>query len=187
MTESTSSTPTPTLPGDWTPTQQGCLKTGDFWMWDYGNGRDNRTVLGGPSQTVDCFPSATWGATETFLGSECPPQYTLACQGTDAAQAVTCCPTAYSFSCVAPTEVQTAPHGSAFRCVSAWASTGSVAVTHTDLVGGGGINLGTVTMGTLLHLFALQMIYVTEVIKCKSFFDKFYAKGFPLVRQEIIY
>lgn len=169
MAETTSPTPTPTLPGDWTPTQQGCLKTGDIWLWDYGSGKDNRTVLGGPSQTVDCFPSATWDATETFFGTECPPQYTPACQGTDAAGAVTCCPTAYSFSCVATTDVQTAPHGTAFRCMSAWASTGSVVVTHTDLVGGNGLNVGTVTMGTYLHLFALQMMYVTEVSHIPGF------------------
>lgn len=163
MAASITSSTTPTLPGSWTPTQQSCLRTGDIWLWDYGSAKDNRTVLGGPSQASDCFPSATWDATETFFGSECPSRYTSACQGLDSAQVVTCCPTAYSFSCVPPTEVMTAPHGTAFRCVSAWAAAGSLVVTRTDLVGSSGTVVGSVTMGTNLHLFALQIMYVTEV------------------------
>lgn len=165
MAATTTSTPAQTLPDSWKPSQQGCLRTGDMWLWDYGSPKDNRTVLGGPSQTLSCFPSSTWDAAETFVGSACPPQYTSAChgQGADAAQAVTCCPTAYSFTCVAPSEVLSASHGSVFRCSSVWATSGPIVVTRTDLVGGSGLVVGTQTMRTNLHLYALPIIYATNV------------------------
>lgn len=163
MADSTTSISTPTLPGNWRPSQQGCLRTGDIWLWDYGSNKDNRTVLGGPSQTLSCFPLSTWGATETFVGSDCPPQYTPACQGTDSVEAVTCCPTAYSFTCVDSADVLTASHGIFFRCISAWTTSGPVVVTRTDLVGGSGLVVGTDTMSSNLHLFALPIMFATEV------------------------
>jgi hypothetical protein len=84
---------TPTLPPDWTPTQAGCLSPSDFWIWDYHtDSLDNRTVLGGPSQTSNCFPP-TWVSTGEYIGTQCPPQYTAACQATDSLEPVTCCPT----------------------------------------------------------------------------------------------
>jgi hypothetical protein len=52
-----------------TPTLPGCLEPTNFWIWDYHNGPvDNRTVLGGPSQTSDCFPPS-WAATGLYSGT----------------------------------------------------------------------------------------------------------------------
>ncbi|TGJ81077.1 hypothetical protein E0Z10_g7679 [Xylaria hypoxylon] len=56
----------PTLPADWTPTSSGCLRTEDYWIWDFNaTAFDARTVLGGPSQTTNCFAS-TWDPTITY-------------------------------------------------------------------------------------------------------------------------
>jgi hypothetical protein len=84
---------TPTLPPDWTPTLAGCLEPSDFWIWDYHTDPgDNRTVLGGPSQTSDCFPPS-WASTGVYSGTQCPTLYTAACQADDLPGEVTCCPT----------------------------------------------------------------------------------------------
>lgn len=58
--------------------------------------------------------------------------------------------------------IPTGYHGSQFRCVSAWATSGAVLVTHTNFV----VNtlaVETKTARTSLHLFALAVIYVTSV------------------------
>lgn len=73
-------------------TQVGCLSPSDFWIWDYHtDSLDNRTVLGGPSQTSNCFPP-TWVSTGEYIGTQCPLQYTATCQATDPLELVTCCP-----------------------------------------------------------------------------------------------
>lgn len=111
-------TPAPTLPAGWTPTVSGCLRTDDFWIWNYGGVDDQRTVLGGPSQTTNCFPS-TWNPASPYTGWTCPRDYTIACQGTDSISAITCCPTAYDFTCAIPSSGQTVnTHGSWFPCIS---------------------------------------------------------------------
>ncbi|KAI1397462.1 hypothetical protein F4819DRAFT_80148 [Hypoxylon fuscum] len=150
---------TPTLPADWTPTKQGCLRTSDFWIWDYERNGDQRTVIGGPTQITDCFPS-TWDATVPYAGTGCPPQYTPACQGTDSAAAVTCCPTgAYSFSCQPETWLP-GYHAEYFRCVSQHTDTGTIVVTRTAFTQNT-LNVGTRTRSTQEHLFALAMVYTT--------------------------
>ncbi|KAI6088724.1 hypothetical protein F4821DRAFT_232843 [Hypoxylon rubiginosum] len=150
---------TPTLPANWTPDKQGCLRTNDYWIWDYEIPNDARTVLGGPSQTSDCFPS-TWDATLTYAGSQCPPQYTSACQGTDSASAVTCCPTGpYSFACQ-PETWSPGVHAEQFRCQSKHTSGGPIVVTRTDFKKNT-LNVGTRTRSTNEHLFALAMMYTT--------------------------
>ncbi|KAI4868237.1 hypothetical protein F4820DRAFT_154509 [Hypoxylon rubiginosum] len=150
---------TPTLPADWTPDKQGCLRTNDYWIWDYEVAADRRTVLGGPSQTSDCFPS-TWDPTLTYGGTQCPPQYTSACQGTDSAAAVTCCPTgAYSFACQ-PENWQPGVHAENFRCQSKHTSGGTIVITRTDLKKNT-VAVETKTRSTHEHLFALAMIYAT--------------------------
>ncbi|XXG98026.1 hypothetical protein Hte_004343 [Hypoxylon texense] len=157
---------TPTLPADWTPDKQGCLRTNDYWIWDYEVAADARTVLGGPSQTSDCFPS-TWDATGTYAGTQCPPQYTSACQGTDSAAAVTCCPTgAYSFACQAETW-QPGIHAEAFRCQSKHTTGGAIVVTRTDLKKNT-IAVETRTRSTHEHLFALAMLYTTPTSTATS-------------------
>lgn len=85
-------TPAQTLPGDWTPTVSGCRRTDDYWIWFYIPDSDERTVLGGPSQVTDCL-APTWGPEVTYVGSQCPPEYTPACDGGDETEPVTCCPT----------------------------------------------------------------------------------------------
>ncbi|KAI1770580.1 hypothetical protein F4818DRAFT_446196 [Hypoxylon cercidicola] len=157
---------TPTLPADWTPDKQGCLRTNDYWIWDYEVVGDARTVLGGPSQTSDCFPS-TWDATVTYAGTQCPPQYTSACQGTDSAAAVTCCPTGvYSFACQPETWLP-GVHAENFRCQSKHASGGTIVVTRTAFKKNT-IAVETRTRGTQEHLFALAMIYATPTSTATS-------------------
>ncbi|KAJ0115240.1 hypothetical protein J7T55_001650 [Diaporthe amygdali] len=154
----TTATVTPTLPASWEPTVAGCLSTSDFWQWDYGPAKDKRTVLGGPSQTTNCLPTA-WASDIVYSGSECPPNYTSACQGTDTLSAVTCCPSLYRFTCVYP--VSSLYHGSQFRCMSAWATSKAVRVTHTNFVENN-LAVETQTAQPNLHVFALAIIYVTS-------------------------
>ncbi|KAI1077299.1 hypothetical protein F5B20DRAFT_269484 [Whalleya microplaca] len=161
----TTPTPTPTLPADFTPTAQGCLRSNDFWIWDYELGNeDARTVLGGPSQISDCFPT-TWDATVTYAGSACPPQYTSACQGTDSAAAVTCCPNAYNYSCQ-PTWLP-GRHGEQFRCQSQHTSAGQIVVTHSAFKVNT-IDIQTRTRSLNQHLFALAMMYTTPASTAES-------------------
>ncbi|KAK8067224.1 hypothetical protein PG997_013971 [Apiospora hydei] len=97
MSSPDTTTAAPSLPGNWVPSKAGCLNKNDWWIWSYdGPNNDARTVLGGPSQTNNCFPS-TGDPTGTYAGSQCPPNYTRACPDSSAADAaVTCCPTADS-------------------------------------------------------------------------------------------
>ncbi|KAI1501246.1 hypothetical protein F5X99DRAFT_206601 [Biscogniauxia marginata] len=156
---------TPTLPASWTPTQAGCLRTGDYWIWEYNmKAGDARTVLGGPTQISACFPS-TWDASLTYAGTACPPQYTSACQDADSG-AVTCCPTAYPYSCQAPTW-SPGVHGEMFRCVSQYGTTGTMVVTQTDFA----VNTLTVqtrNMQSTQHLFALAVMYAEPTSTASS-------------------
>ncbi|KAI0603268.1 hypothetical protein F4775DRAFT_598372 [Biscogniauxia sp. FL1348] len=151
---------TPTLPVSWTPTQAGCLRTSDYWIWEYNlKVSDARTVLGGPSQISQCFPT-TWDASLTYAGTGCPAQYTSACQDSDAG-VVTCCPTAYEYSCQAPTW-SPGVHGEMFRCVSRYGTTGTMTVTQTDFA----VNTIAVQQRRVesnLHLFALAIMYAEPV------------------------
>ena len=94
MASDAATTAAPTLPSDWRPSQTGCMKPGDFWIWDWGAGWNHSpTVLGGPAQTTECLPPG-WDPYATFAASQCPPDYTSASCGSSAANnAVTCCPT----------------------------------------------------------------------------------------------
>jgi hypothetical protein len=168
---------TPTLPPYWTPIQAGCLRPTDYWIWDYDQSIDNRTVLGGPSQTTACFPP-TYTTAGVYIGTQCPPQYSSVCQGADALSAVTCCPTSapslyssstkpsltasylsiYAFSCIPPTE--TIPHASVFHCVSQFGTSGIMTVTLTDF-GANTVDVGVRTIFPDLHLFALGLAFVT--------------------------
>ncbi|KAI2472711.1 hypothetical protein F4781DRAFT_382674 [Annulohypoxylon bovei var. microspora] len=154
----TTSTPTLTLVDSWTPTQSGCLRTDDYWIWDYQTAFDQRTVLGGPAQITNCLPSS-WGGNVTYVGTGCPPMYTSACQGTNSAAVVTCCPWAYSFAC----EPQSSPgvrHAESFRCVSQESNGNTITVTRTSILAN---SLATETRveSTAFHLFALAIVYST--------------------------
>lgn len=151
------------LPESWTPTQQGCLQTSDYWLWQYGSPTDIRPVLGGPSQTSECFPYSTFDETQTYAGSTCPPQYSSACQATNDIKAVTCCPTLYNFTCVASTLVVTANRASAFRCVSAWSTSTPIALQKTDLLSSGPVSVVSTAMSPNLHVFALPIILAITV------------------------
>ncbi|KAF2972090.1 hypothetical protein GQX73_g1433 [Xylaria multiplex] len=151
-------TPSPTLPADWIPTSSGCLRTDDYWRWEYdAEAFDARTVLGGPSQTTNCFAS-TWNPTITYAGSGCPPQYTSACQNANFG-AVTCCPTAYDFSCQ-PETWSAGVHGEWFRCQSAYDSRAVMTLTRTDFQKNT-LGMETNTRQTWEHLFALALMYTT--------------------------
>ncbi|KAI1131666.1 hypothetical protein F5Y10DRAFT_262043 [Nemania abortiva] len=159
-TPSPSPTASPTLLTDWGQTVAGCLRTDDYWIWQYNDEkRDARTVLGGPSQTTNCFQTS-WDATVTFAGSGCPPQYTSACQNTDAV--VTCCPSAYAFSCQPETWTPNYNHAEWFRCVSAYASKDTVKITRTDFTQNT-IAIENRERRTDLHLFALALMYTTPL------------------------
>ncbi|KAI0171671.1 hypothetical protein GGR52DRAFT_432849 [Hypoxylon sp. FL1284] len=159
MTTSSTPTPTPTLPADFTPDKQGCLRVNDYWIWDFEVDGDARTVLGGPSQINDCFPS-TWGPTVTYAGTACPPRYTSACRGSDSAAAVTCCPTgAYHFACQAETWLP-GLHGENFRCQSKHTTGGTIVVTRTAFKKNT-LAVETTARNTNSHLFALAMMYTT--------------------------
>ncbi|KAI0105439.1 hypothetical protein GGR51DRAFT_188530 [Nemania sp. FL0031] len=157
-TPSPSPTASPTLLTDWGQTAAGCLRTDDYWIWQYNNEKfDARTVLGGPSQTTNCFQTS-WDPTVTFVGSGCPPQYTSACQNTNAV--VTCCPSAYDFSCQAETWTPNYNHAEWFRCVSAYASRDTVEITRTDFTQNT-IAIEDRERRTDLHLFALALMFTT--------------------------
>ncbi|RWA10796.1 hypothetical protein EKO27_g4314 [Xylaria grammica] len=153
-----SPTPSPTLEADWTPTSSGCLRTDDYWIWEYNaTAFDARTVLGGPSQTTNCFAS-TWDPTVTYDGSACPAQYTSACQNSNGG-AVTCCPSAYDFSCQ-PETWSTGVHAEWFRCVSRYGNREVMTLTRTDFQQNT-IAMGTRTRQSYEHLFALALMYTT--------------------------
>ncbi|KAI1429255.1 hypothetical protein F5Y12DRAFT_710160 [Xylaria sp. FL1777] len=151
-----SPTPSPNLPIDWVPTDSGCLRTTDLWIWDFGNTvNDARTVLGGPSQTTNCFAS-TWDPTVTYVGSGCPSHYTSACQASNSG-AVTCCPTARDFTC-GPAVETTGHHVEWFRCEMSYEGGGVVTVTRTNFEKNT-IDTETRTKHTYEHLVALALMY----------------------------
>ncbi|KAJ2989454.1 hypothetical protein NUW58_g3457 [Xylaria curta] len=155
-----SPTASPTLSENWEPTSSRCLRTEDYWIWFYDPDKaDARTVLGGPSQTTDCF-SSSFNPTITHAGSACPPQYTAACPVTNSDAAVTCCPTAHSFVCQTDPFTIGYNHLEWFRCISRYNTKDVVTVTKTDF------RQGTTTTETRsrqpsLHLFALGLMYTT--------------------------
>ncbi|ORY60260.1 uncharacterized protein BCR38DRAFT_488440 [Pseudomassariella vexata] len=147
---------TPTLASSWS-IQSGCTRTNDYWIWEYdAKAQDARTVLGGPTQTTACLPPSWTEVNGAFIGSECPSEYTSACQDSDGA--VTCCPTVYDFTCQTP---GASSHGSMFRCASAFSTNGTLTVTRTDFAVNT-ITFDVVTARTDLHLFALAVVYATE-------------------------
>ncbi|PLB47421.1 hypothetical protein P170DRAFT_466674 [Aspergillus steynii IBT 23096] len=155
----TTEAPQYSIPPDWSPSKAGCLRKEDYWLWfwpDHKN--DNRTVLGGPSQTTDCFPP-TWAASDVYVGTNCPPSYTSAsCEGSDERETVTCCPDNHRFTC-AVSETQKA-HGSYFPCRLQYTKTRTVPATLTDFVSNT-INVDMVTQKPGLHLYALGVLFVT--------------------------
>ncbi|KAI0969434.1 hypothetical protein F4678DRAFT_481385 [Xylaria arbuscula] len=151
-------TPSPTLQTDWTPTSSGCLRTSDLWIWDFDNTRsDARTVVGGPSQTTDCFAS-TWNPTVTYAGAGCPSHYTSACSSSGA---VTCCPTIYDFDCQ-PKTSGTSNHIQWFPCQSLNDGNGAVTVTRTNFKKSTQAT-ETRTGHTYEHLYALGVMYNTPL------------------------
>ncbi|KAI0892530.1 hypothetical protein F4806DRAFT_233388 [Annulohypoxylon nitens] len=148
---------TPTLVNSWTPTVSGCIRSSDFWIWDYEVNWNQRTVLGGPSQIQQCLPSS-WDGTKTYEGTGCPSAYTSACHGTDSAGAVTCCPWAYAFTCQPQTTGGL--DGESFRCISQHTGTNKIVITRTALKVNT-ITFETRTIDPSLHLFALAVIYTT--------------------------
>ncbi|KAI0434090.1 hypothetical protein F5Y09DRAFT_297140 [Xylaria sp. FL1042] len=153
-----STTPSPTLPIDWTPTSSGCLRKNDLWIWDFGNTvNDARTVLGGPSQTTDCFAS-TWNPTVTYAGSGCPSHYTPACQASNSG-VVTCCPTAYEFGCQPETSAA-GDHAQWFQCQKTYINEDVVTLTRTDF-DKETADTETRTKHSYEHLFALAVMYTT--------------------------
>ncbi|RYP71094.1 hypothetical protein DL771_005028 [Monosporascus sp. 5C6A] len=141
MATTTTGSPTQTLPGGWTPTAPGCLRSTDFWIWRYHpdvRSSDMRTVLGGPTQTTDCL-APTWQSDEVV----------------------------YEFTCVASPEPTR--HSEMFRCVSRWRTDeGATAlITITDLRDN---RIGVVTRPLLSyqHLFALAMVYTTPTEQSSS-------------------
>ncbi|KAK8041095.1 hypothetical protein PG994_014102 [Apiospora phragmitis] len=159
MSSPDTTTAAPSLPGNWVPSKAGCLNKGDWWIWSYnGPQRDARTVLGGPSQTNNCFPS-TGDPTGTYVGSQCPPNYTRACPDSSVTNAaVTCCPTAYQFSCVP--EPLDMPHLDFFRCISKHGTSGSPTITLTDFQANTQRNIQP-KQAPNEHLFAIAMVYQT--------------------------
>ncbi|KAI5859999.1 hypothetical protein GGS23DRAFT_258029 [Durotheca rogersii] len=151
---------TPTISAGWAPPDQACLRINDYWIWDYQAPRDARTVLGGPSQITDCLPTP-WASAVTYEATGCPPQYTSACRGPDFNAPVTCCPTAYSFSCL-PQSLHTGPHAIQFRCQSRHAASGNIVVTRTAFAANT-IAAESRVRSTNEHLFALALMYTTPV------------------------
>ncbi|KAI1180132.1 hypothetical protein F4777DRAFT_362849 [Nemania sp. FL0916] len=148
--------PPPTLDLNWAPTVDGCLGSTDYWIWSYNlANQDARTVLGGPSQTTDCF--STWGPNITFAATGCPSHYTPACTDTKFG-AVTCCPSAYFFSCQPETWTFNKNHAEDFRCQSEYGNTQANVVTVTDL-SKGGTSIQTRKRAATQHLAALAIIY----------------------------
>ncbi|KAE8152245.1 hypothetical protein BDV25DRAFT_138060 [Aspergillus avenaceus] len=157
-------TPTATLDPKWTPSVYGCRQQGDFWIWDFRAQNDQRTVLGGPSQTTNCFPS-TWNPTSAYAATECPAGFTSACQSSGAEVSTTiCCPTVYSFSCV---ETSKNPHGPWFPCMSQYATSMKRTITRTDFAANT-ITFGEVTQRPNLHLFAMAMVIASPTATVTS-------------------
>ncbi|KNG89197.1 hypothetical protein ANOM_002560 [Aspergillus nomiae NRRL 13137] len=153
-------TPSPTLDPDWTPSVYGCNRKGDFWIWDYHAQNDQRTVLGGPSQTTNCLPS-TWDPSRAYAGTQCPTGYTSACLSTGSSATPTttvCCPTVYSFSCV--DNASKNPHGPWFPCMSQYDYSTKRRVTVTDFAANT-IDFKDVNQGTNLHLFAMGISHTS--------------------------
>lgn len=158
-------TPNPTLDPEWTPSAYGCRGKGDFWIWDFHADNDRRTVLGGPSQTTNCFPS-TWNPASAYGGTKCPAGFTSACRSSGPAVPTTiCCPTVYSFSCV--DNASNNPHGPWFPCISQYGTSMKRTVTRTDFAMNT-ITFGEVTQNTNLHLFALGMAIASPTTTATS-------------------
>lgn len=66
----------------------------------------------------------------------------------------------YRFTCVYP--VSSLYHGSQFRCMSAWATSKAVRVTHTNFIENS-LAVETQTAQPNPHVFALAIVYVTTV------------------------
>ena len=185
----TTEAPPYSIPPDWSPSKAGCLRKEDYWLWFWPDHQhDNRTVLGGPSQTTDCFPP-TWAASDVYVATNCPPSYTSAsCEGSDRRETVTCCP---EYVCIPPLseQLQIVPwdianplqstgssnhkftcavsesqkaHGSYFPCRLQYTKTRTVLATLTDFVSNT-INVDAVTQKPGLHLYALGVLFVTLV------------------------
>ncbi|KAE8380232.1 hypothetical protein BDV26DRAFT_257933 [Aspergillus bertholletiae] len=152
-------TPRPTLDPDWTPTVYGCNRKGDFWSWNFRSENDQRTVLGGPSQTTNCLPS-TWDPSQAYAGTQCPTGYTSACLSTGSAMPTTtvCCPTIYAFSCVENASKN--PHGPWFPCMSQFDTSTTRRVTVTDFAANT-ITFQDVAQKTNLHLFAMGISHTS--------------------------
>ncbi|KAK8001753.1 hypothetical protein PG991_013975 [Apiospora marii] len=160
MSSPDTTTAAPSLPGNWVPSKAGCLNTKDWWIWSWNGGQmDARTVLGGPSQTDNCFPSRG-EPTGTYVGTQCPPNYTSAsCSNTKSQEgAITCCPNAYAFSCVP--EPFSRPHLDWFRCISKHGTSGSPTVTMTDFQANTQ-KIYQPKQDPDQHLFAIAMVYQT--------------------------
>ncbi|KAI0015252.1 hypothetical protein F4780DRAFT_94226 [Xylariomycetidae sp. FL0641] len=151
----------PTLEGGWEATGSGCLRSDDYWIWQYSDViKDARTVLGGPSQTTACLPSS-WDESATYLATACPEHYTAACQDkmTDPKTTiVTCCPTVSDFGCVGGYTAGI-NHNDQFRCVSQWLREGQVPITHTDFIAGSQSLNPSQDLIPSVHLFALAILY----------------------------
>lgn len=161
-------TQAPVLPADWLPlTQANCIRTDDFWQWDYGVSNDRRLVVGGPTQTTECLPTE-WNSAMTYIGSQCPPRYTEACRASTSASAITCCPAAFNFSCPPATDMSTAAHASLFPCMSEHASNGNVTVTRMFMTASNPTSTRVVTQSTRkgVHLFALAIIFAAPTPVC---------------------
>ncbi|KOC08586.1 hypothetical protein AFLA70_43g003751 [Aspergillus flavus AF70] len=152
-------TPRPTLDPAWTPSVYGCNRKGDFWSWNFHAENDQRTVLGGPSQTTNCLPS-TWDPSQAYAGTQCPTGYTSACLSTGSAMPTTtvCCPTVYAFSCV--DNASKNPHGPWFPCMSQYDTSTKRRVTVTDFAANT-IDFTDVNQATNLHLFAMGISHTS--------------------------
>lgn len=118
-------------------------------------------MLGGPFQTTECLPSS-WGSDITYTGTQCPPRYTEACRVQASGGAVTCCPTVDSFSCMASSDLATAPDASLFRCESQYTDNGTDIVTRTYMAATvPSSDVETQTYKTNLHLFALAIVWAS--------------------------
>ncbi|ROV90226.1 hypothetical protein VMCG_10249 [Cytospora schulzeri] len=155
-----------TLASDWTPANpSACPSPTDYWQWDYGQGLPEDTVLGGPSQTTNgCLPTG-WDGQMTYLGAQCPSSYSPACGGTSNSP-ITCCPTAYAFSCVSVTGF-TNVMAPTFRCVSQYTSSTTAVVTHWA-VQARTTDVGTRDLMSPWHLFALGILYATPAPSSSS-------------------
>ncbi|KAI1819586.1 hypothetical protein F4861DRAFT_126260 [Xylaria intraflava] len=152
-----STTPAPTIPPNWAPpSSASCLVSTNYWIWDYGSESDERSVLGGPSQTTKCLPEG-WGSTVAYAATACPSYYTTACGKPDGV--VTCCPWIYDFTCV---EENWDPNnnGAMFRCSSRYTSQDVVKMTRTSFKNGGS-DVETRTRQTTNHLYALAVMFTT--------------------------